>query len=1151
MSVATAALHRRRRDGDTVATENHLPELLAAGARGIQYGGLESDEPLDPRLNVAVRWGNGLFRVAPGGWERPISILQEAKLACKALDSVFDQRLGFRLRDLVELVVRHMDEVLRPLSERWPPVDADLGVVQERAEFVTPGEVATVAMAPTIASTAGRCSDPRRSRRALRWASCAPHELQADPAGQSGVFGPVLAVHRGETYEVLPVGFMLDGLYSALEAFIALALEEPAARVAWENACRQHVLQLIAGRGGPLATDVDVGNGRILALQPVDDGALLAVDIAAVGLDDLGVAQAEERLRAVVPGARLQTPRGELTIDADEEILRLVVVVGATDLVILRGDEQVPVNVIPAEDLRWIITSAKRGDDLAMFLLDWQTPTNERRFSFGAFDLWEVWRSNGGAFHRLGAPLTSLVISPHHERAEWARHAELAWLERGLLALGLPGLCAWPEVNLDRGGANAATLINLPTDTAVDVALLDNGTVLGVRWPVRGAGRVRAANIAHALTWKLRHVGEPASLLADDGTSVRIDVRGPVDLADTTVRVGSDGSAFVVDFDDRFADDLAADAARAENRIGRLLAAASGGTAAEQRTFVSAWARASGGIAIDVTSVPQQARSLASFLEPHGSFRSRIERTAAERLMKSGVSPGIRRGQDARDLESRHVHPVLADLFHQTIAPFDAQAVLQTALEDLERAYLDRWRAEGHHARLASLTTSAETVAQQIVDSRQDSTTTVRSLALTVEEVLRSPPTGDHVPRSLDLQKIYAAAYLLFDSGMRSETIHQAVSGTELEITDGFELIARSTDIDFDWIAFNHAIAATTPPTRPRPQLTDRDRTDDDQPRSIVGALPEIAGIDAAIGEELGFGIDALLGALDTVIGWPVNDHEPITAVAPSALLDKAVGTTGYNRSELHAAVNWLTLRSSDLAGDALEHWELDRRAVRLATRPFVEAPEGRLYLCPWGASATRTIIGNHLLDGRLPWPQAALPVAVNQALRTYRASRNKDLEREVIAALNGRSHLRVRGPIKKAKVLGLTALPRELDGICIDEARSRIWVLEAKDRTVAFSPHQLRTAIDDFHDEKGYIAKLTANVALIRSEAGTVAAALGAANPNRSWDVAGLMVTRRIEPAAYAGEASVTFCTADTVADTIDRDTVPHVQYAAAIRSP
>jgi hypothetical protein len=414
-----------------------------------------------------------------------------------------------------------------------------------------------------------------------------------------------------------------------------------------------------------------------------------------------------------------------------------------------------------------------------------------------------------------------------------------------------------------------------------------------------------------------------------------------------------------------------------------------------------------------------------------------------------------------------------------------------------------------------------------------------------VEEVLRAPPEGSRVPRFFDLQRLYAAAYLLFESGMRSETIHQAVSGTELEITEGFELIARSTDIDFDFAAFNRAHAEATLPTRPAPPKIEQEDADDGKPRSVVGALPELAGIDAEMRQELGFGIDSLLGILDTVIGWPVDDEEPVAVVTASALVDQASEDTGCIRSELQHAVSWLTLQASDLRGEALEHWELDRRAMRLATRPLVEAPEAGLLVCPWAASATRTIISNHLLDGRLPWPQSALPDAVNRALRIYREERNKELERDVMLALSGRPNLRARGPIKKAKVLGLAALPRELDGICIDETRSRIWVIEAKDRAVAFSPHQVRKAIDEFHEEGGYLSKVIANVELIQAGASSVAAAMGATEPHRSWEVIGLMATRRIEPAAYMREPRVLFCTSRAIADTIDSDVVPTARYA------
>jgi hypothetical protein len=253
----------------------------------------------------------------------------------------------------------------------------------------------------------------------------------------------------------------------------------------------------------------------------------------------------------------------------------------------------------------------------------------------------------------------------------------------------------------------------------------------------------------------------------------------------------------------------------------------------------------------------------------------------------------------------------------------------------------------------------------------------------------------------------------------------------------------------------------------------------------------------------------------------------------------------------MHRAADWLTLRCAALQGEMLEHWELDRRAVRLASRPLVEPEPGQLLLCPWAASMSRHILLGHLSDGRLPWPQSAVPDAVNKQLHKFRRSRNVALEREVIAALAKRPRLKALGNVKKAKVLGLADLPREIDGICLDQDRSRIWVLEAKDRTVALSPHQLRTAIDEFHEPGGYIDKLIANVDLVRASARTVAKALGADQPDRAWQVEGLMVTRRIEPAAYVRISRVSFCTADTVVQSIDTDTLPARPYQAASPAP
>ncbi|MFD0576076.1 hypothetical protein [Dactylosporangium darangshiense] len=1152
LAPIVALLHRQQVDGTVNALASDLRELMAEGAE-MASPAMVGDrfEPLDVRLGVRARFGQELFRLAPGGWERPLSIVEDAKLLARALDPVIERRLGFGLADLTELVLRHMDRCLERLSGCWPAKDERLAPVWERDAVVSDEEVAAAAANLDIASTALSCHAPDRAQRALQWASCAPDSLEVAVDGQSATFGPVIAVRHGEEFRALPVGFFVDGLYAAMHVLQAIGVEESDVRERWVKVARDRVLTLISGPGALVAVGADAGCGPVIALQQIRDGLVLAVDVIVADIDGQGLTDVEDRLRAFVPGATVRTSRGEMTLAEDEEVVRLAVVAGPEQLMIFRGDETVPVHVMLAEDLRWILARADRSDELAVFLLDCQTPTSERQFSFGTFDLWETWHGNDGAFHRLGAPLTMLLFEPHHERAEWFLHAELGWLEDALARLELPGLASWPKSAPDRGGAYAAALTDRFRNEAVDVAQLGDGTVIGVRYRIDVDGHVRPANIAHAILWKLRHVGGAASALAVGAGSRRVQIRvvGPLDLKGDSLRIvrSSDDDGYIVGFSEDFGEELLADASAAERHVAVLFSAGLPDPLA--RDFVSAWVAAPPGIAVDVAAPPQHARMLGSFQPPHGTFRAQAERAAATRLLTLGIRPGTRQGTDARDLESQQIYPVLLGLLLEATARFDGPSLVGAILEDLERVHLGRWRDEGHQGRLAALATPDVDNTDSLTEARQKITTATRALTLAVEEVLRDLPQGADVPRFLDLQRIYGVAYLLFESGMRSETIHQRVSGAELEITDGYEIIVRPADLDLDVAAFNRALTAATPPQRLMVSEPE-ESPDDASPHTVERAWPEIDGVDSALRTSLGFGVHTLLCVLDTVASWPVDDGEPVVFVPSAVLVTEAAEQTDGDLLELTLAVEWLTLRPAALKGEMLEHWELDRRAVRLASRPLVGVGDDGVFLCPWAASMSRRIMLGHLSDGRLPWPQSALPGAVNKELQTFRHRRNVALEREIITTLSQRTHLKVLGNIKKAKVLGLPTLPRELDGICIDPVRGRIWVLEAKDRSVAFSPHQLRTAIDEFHETGGYIDKLLANVDLIRTSASTVARAMRVENPDRVWSVQGLIVTRRVEPAAYAGMPRVLFCTADTIIDTVDTNIVPAVAYQALLQT-
>ena len=147
--------------------------------------------------------------------------------------------------------------------------------------------------------------------------------------------------------------------------------------------------------------------------------------------------------------------------------------------------------------------------------------------------------------------------------------------------------------------------------------------------------------------------------------------------------------------------------------------------------------------------------------------------------------------------------------------------------------------------------------------------------------------------------------------------------------------------------------------------------------------------------------------------------------------------------------------------------------------------------------------------------------------------SRNRELEAEALAALQATNGFGAIGDVKKGRVLGLASLPHELDVVCLDESRRRIWVIEVKDLAIAWSPGQIRRAIDKFNGPGGF-SKMADNLAHLSNHSVAVAAALGAEAPDGPWELNGLFVTRRVEPGAFAEHNNFGFCTPDALVETI-----------------
>jgi hypothetical protein len=494
-------------------------------------------------------------------------------------------------------------------------------------------------------------------------------------------------------------------------------------------AAKQRTLHLLSGRGAPMAVDPAVGDNQIVAVQHIMDGVLLAVDVA-VPAAGRHIADAEARLAAFVSGATFQTERGSNRISEQDEIVRLVVVHGLDAMTFFRGEDDLPVSWLLAETLRWIMTQAERPDDLAMFLRASQGTLAERAFSFGPFDMWEYWSSNGGAFHRRGQPLTAMFFSAHSERAEWHWHAERAWIEVGLLDVGLPRLASWPVV-IGSDTSRMIHLIDRPrSDGVYLIRSTDEQTVTAIRYDPKDDATLTLETIAEALCWKVRNLDDDMALIAHEH-----DVRFELQRGQTSLAVERQGGVIVIAVGEDLAEELAVDSDVVEDAIG--VGIASQVEPNRQASFLDAWRAAPPTIAVDQVSVPQVATGLPDLRGPHPSLVSEADQAVAERLYRGGIDPGVRHSVAARDLESATIYPVVLQHLHGCFEGFDPDRLVEELLVDLECSMASRWREEGDHARRFSLARarqrdSVDYVAK-VAESRSDRTILSRIVMLCIE----------------------------------------------------------------------------------------------------------------------------------------------------------------------------------------------------------------------------------------------------------------------------------------------------------------------------------------------------------------------------------------------------------------------------------
>lgn len=1104
LALLFEAIVQRRRSGNAqVGVEALTRAITGVAAEHPELIHREDFVPYDARRKVLVPWNGHLFRMLPGAMERPAQVVRQHHLLAKVIDPFIVPVIGFGLMDVGELLLRRVDQVARAFAPTWP--DGLVAAIAGEATL-TDAELVAAASLPPINDLVNRCTIPDAARLALDRFTVDAATLRADVRNLfvPATFGASIAVTTAGSTVALPAGFLPEALTAiGVELSGYAASVSPRAEEYWWHTVGNHIGHVLGGAGYRIGGPMRVGTGgRFHSLVWFDDRRILAIgngaSLTATGRQ-ARLDQSADEVRKVRPGVTVESPSRTWGVPEDAEVLHVQVMAGPQH----SGPLGVMLPTMSLEDLEWIVhTALPSHDDLWYFIRDiTSTPGVDEIRSWDLIDQWEVWRHDK-SFYRGAATLDLVAFAAHAAVVEWDDAARASNIEVALHRLGMRPLRDWPIV--DFADDASVDVADLATDEIVSV--LPFAVPVAVHRADSSAPQEHAETLwqlSIALDWKVARSQntfvEAATASGLEAVRIRFKFEDRAAGPALTGAQLDDPRQLVIGWDARLQALLAQDSYEVEQNLGRVIAEV---LAEEHRAgFIAAWDDAPPGIRVDGLRVRQRAQDLDEPIVTHDSLRNDILRDLAGHLRDTGSAPGLYKGKAATAMESEQVFPWLLNRFHETIAPFDAEQLLLFAMGQHESVSRQRFLTE----KRLGWSLGFPVTGPGAEDQREEITRTTRVIALIVEEVLAHPPAGDRTVDGASWKELLAVAELCIESCFRSNTIHWRLRDVAIELSEVFEIdivsSSHPTDIHMDQYTAARALA-TLPPAVPIATNQHEDPTPEEEiPGGTLERAPKLQPLDDAMRPILGFGIDALTGLLAVATQWEASSDSPVTQASRDEVAEACVELTGRaTRDEYLAALHYLTLRAKDLQVEVIPHWETERRTHRLTVRPFVEAGDNHVWILPWTTESMMRIVVNYIGDGRLPWPPSSLPIGVVTAFRTYRRAQNDHLE-DLIENMLRHHGFDVRGSVKPEKKdhYGLTSLSGEIDTLCIDEARSRIWVIEAKDPMIPFSARQIRQKFDDFHRAKGYIDKLVTKVEDVMASATGVATAFGVDNPERT----------------------------------------------------
>ena len=1135
-SLANGRIRLGKRHADVALLH---PLIQAANKECPAVADEEDHLPHDPRFDVRVEWSGVLFRMVAGTLERPTSVVEMLRRLAVTVDPVLREHARYGLTDIVELILRRVDAVAGILAPTWP---SDLEQELYSPPQVGAEEVAAAARLPAIEDQVAECSNPGRAWAALDAHSVPAKGLRREAGSPVATFGSTIAVrHSPRSFIPLPAGLMVEALNALAGELAEKALSLDASlEKKWQQAASSFVGHMLVGAGNRVLGPVR--DERYVDLHSVvrySDSQYLAVSVAAVlnhgALPD-ALEKAARCLEKARPGSALRTTRGTESIPDSARLVRLIIVAVPQPTMVLTptGSKGAVINL---QDFDWIRRTIGRDKiDLWYFARDLVVQQRVGQvFSWDGIDAWETWRGQGKSLYRGARKPDLLYVQPHHSRLEWRMVSDQRDIESALRLLGMGRISVWPLHDLEGtskviGNVLLDALYQLVVcETPVAVSLLAcSGTAPAPTLP---------KDLAECIAYKLRHAKDQfVNLMRSSGLrSLRIEFAFGETAQDPPLRVASfDNGVLTVGCAPNLWERLQEDSPSVEALVGCLVAEALG-TGTETREFVAAWNDTPPGIRLDAIPVGPRIQQTPEAASLHSAHRSARLAELGAHMKGVGITPGRYSGNEVKRIETNIVYPWLMARLHEQLSVFDEMAILRHALTQLECTNCHRWwKIEKTAYQIGSPNADDDRLREPSRDLRQS-----RSIGLLIEEVLARPPTGTRTPTEYDWQELLSIATLASESGPRSEALHLRLADYELVVSNVHEVTISESglvaSIDFRSFARDHSLAALPDPV---PIGTKTDRSEPDQEWTPIGTrLPDYKAIEQALHDSLGFGVDAIMGILDTIIHWPVSTPDCTDRVSPARIATEAhAANPAIPLDSYTKAVMWLSLGIDDFdpAEPTIEHWEVERRSARIETRPLARTLR-EVWVSPWTAELARQIWVNYLSQHRMPRPDPELPLPVVKALNKARQARQREFEKECASRLDGLPLIKVvRVRKRNAQKHGIPNLSGEIDILCIDPNRSAIFVIEAKDPFVPFSARSINRQATQFHESGGYIDKLTKKVEDIRKSAVSLAANKGIDPPDRHWQIVGIMVTRQVSPAAYLSTCQTIFCTVDTLRETI-----------------